>query len=90
MWDILKDKEISSYNKLEFIKFADTVFGLNLLTKDVKKEEEISSEIKELLEKRAQARKDKDFKTSDILRDELKQKGILVKDTSSGQTWEKI
>ncbi|MBT3392565.1 MAG: cysteine--tRNA ligase [Elusimicrobiaceae bacterium] len=90
VWDILKDKEISSYNKLEFIKFADTVFGLNLLTKDVKKEEEISSEIKELLEKRAQARKDKDFKTSDILRDELKQKGILVKDTSSGQTWEKI
>ena len=40
------------------------------------------------LERRAEARKSKDWATSDAIRDELAAAGILVEDTPSGQRWE--
>ncbi len=55
-----------------------------------KKEEELPEEIKELLEKRKQARLNKDWATSDAIRDELKEKGYVVKDSKEGMTVEKI
>lgn len=48
---------------------------------------ELGVEQKALLAARAQARKDKDFKKSDELRDALKAQGIVVEDTKDGQTW---
>jgi len=39
---------------------------------------------------RAKARADKQWAKSDELRDALKAKGILVKDTKDGQGWQKI
>ena len=39
---------------------------------------------------RLEARKNKDFKTSDIIRDRLTELGISLKDTSDGTKWEKI
>ena len=47
-------------------------------------------EIAELLEKRKQARENKDWAMSDQIRDELKEKGYSVKDTKEGMTVEKI
>ncbi|HQP31439.1 MAG TPA: cysteine--tRNA ligase [Deltaproteobacteria bacterium] len=47
------------------------------------------TEITELIAERAAARKAKDFKRSDEIRDMLKAKGIQLKDTPSGTTWEK-
>ena len=44
----------------------------------------------ELLEKRKQAREDKDWKIADQIRDQLKEKGYSVKDTKEGMTVEKI
>jgi cysteinyl-tRNA synthetase len=48
-----------------------------------KKQEEISSEAQVLIEKRNEARKNKDWKTSDEIREKLKSMGIIVKDTKS-------
>ncbi|HHE07648.1 MAG TPA: cysteine--tRNA ligase, partial [Chlorobaculum parvum] len=42
-----------------------------------------------LLELRKEARANKDFATSDKIRDLLLQKGIEVKDTKEGATWSK-
>jgi len=39
---------------------------------------------------RLEARKNKDFETSDIIRDRLAEMGISLKDTSEGTKWEKI
>lgn len=89
VWDILKESEISTSKKLEFVKFADGILALDLLKKETSTPVEISDEIKKLIEEREQARKDKDFKKSDDLRDQLKAKGIVIKDTANGQTWEK-
>ena len=43
-----------------------------------------------LLEKRKQARADKNWALSDEIRDNLKEKGYAVKDTKDGMTVEKI
>ncbi len=47
-------------------------------------------EIKSLMDERNQARKAKDFRRSDEIRDMLKAKGIQLKDTPEGTVWEKI
>jgi cysteinyl-tRNA synthetase len=46
--------------------------------------------VNEAIERRAAAKKAKDFATADKIRDELKEKGIIIKDTAQGVVWEKI
>jgi len=55
-----------------------------------RKSNSIDDEIETLIEKRQQARANKDFKTSDAIRDELKAKGIELKDTPQGVKWVRI
>lgn len=52
-----------------------------------KKEELLDEAIEELIAKRQQARKDKNFALADKIRDELAAKGILLKDTREGVKW---
>ena len=47
----------------------------------------LDSEIEELIEKRTAARKAKDFKTADEIRDKLKEMGIILEDTPQGVKW---
>ena len=54
------------------------------------KEKTIPENIKQLIEKRETARKEKDWKTADKLRDKLKEKGILLEDTRQGIKWKQI
>ncbi|MBI3754308.1 MAG: cysteine--tRNA ligase [Deltaproteobacteria bacterium] len=44
-------------------------------------------EIARLLQKRDAAKKKKDFKTADAVRNELERKGIILEDTPRGTTW---
>ena len=52
-----------------------------------RKTEALDSEIEELIEKRTAARKAKDFKTADEIRDKLKEMGIILEDTPQGVKW---
>jgi cysteinyl-tRNA synthetase len=52
-----------------------------------RKEELLDEAIEELIAKRQQARKDKNFALADQIRDELASKGILLKDTREGVKW---
>ena len=54
------------------------------------KEEALDSEIEELIAKRQEARKNKDFAMADQIRDELLAKGIELKDTREGVTWKRV
>ena len=47
-------------------------------------DDEIGEDIKALVEERQEARKAKDFKRADEIRDMLKERGIILKDTPQG------
>lgn len=49
----------------------------------------LDEDIEKLIEERQAARKAKDFKRADEIRDELLEKGIVLKDTREGVRWEK-
>lgn len=55
-----------------------------------KKDEILEDEILELIEKRIEARKNKNFKLADEIRDTLKEKGIVLEDTQEGVKWKHI
>ena len=54
-----------------------------------KKEELLDADIEKLIEERQAARKAKDFAKADAIRDELLEKGIILKDTREGVQWKK-
>ncbi len=52
-------------------------------------DEKTKKEIEELLARRDEAKKLKDFKTADAIREKLLDKGIKIMDTAEGTVWEK-
>lgn len=50
----------------------------------------LEEEIEALISKRQQARKDRDFALADKIRDELKDRGIVLEDTPQGVRWKMI
>lgn len=54
-----------------------------------RKENTLDSKIEALIEQRQEARKNKDWATADKIRDDLKARGIILKDTPQGVTWTK-
>ncbi|MBQ3077016.1 MAG: cysteine--tRNA ligase [Clostridia bacterium] len=53
------------------------------------KEEALDDEIETMIEQRQQARKAKDFKTADAIRDKLHEMGIVLEDTPQGVKWKR-
>ena len=51
----------------------------------MKKDDGIDPEVQKLVEERAEARKNKDWKRSDELRDQIKSMGYILEDTAAGQ-----
>lgn len=54
-----------------------------------RKSNDLDAEIEALIEKRQEARKNRDFATADKIRDDLKAQGIILKDMPQGVTWTK-
>ena len=68
--------------------FADfgSVLGISL------KEEKalLDEDVDQLIEERNEARKQRDFRRADEIRDELKNQGILLEDTPQGVRWKRM
>jgi cysteinyl-tRNA synthetase len=54
---------------------------------EIKKEQKLSKEVEALIRRREEARKAKDWKTADDIRQQLRAMGILIEDTSQGVKW---
>lgn len=79
--EVLKSNK-SNEEKLATILDFDKVLGLNL--DKVSGEDELSENIKKLVEAREKARKSKNFKESDKLREQIEKKGYIVEDSKEG------
>lgn len=72
--------------KSTFRVFVTEVLGL--LPEETGQSGIIDSLVQTIIAIRKQAREAKDFKTSDLIRDELKNIGIILKDSKEGTSWE--
>ncbi|UCD40511.1 MAG: cysteine--tRNA ligase [Candidatus Bathyarchaeota archaeon] len=64
------------------------IFGI--LEEEVAIEEKLPKEVEKLIQRREEARKGKNWKTADRLREEIKRLGYLLEDTSEGVRWRKM
>lgn len=65
----------------------ETLF--NVLGLTLEEEMLLDDEIEELIQKRIQARKDRDFQLADDIRDQLKEMNIILEDTAQGTRWKR-
>ena len=94
LFDLAKfiNTNISSDSSKEFIEKTFELYKrlydvLGLLAK--KKESQVDEDfIEEKIAERNAAKKNRDFDTADKIRDELKEMGIILKDTREGTKWE--
>lgn len=90
VWELAK-YSVKSNKIYELIMKFDSILSLDLnKVKKDNKSVEVPNEILELLEQRKKARESKDYALSDTLRDKIKEKGYIVKDTKEGQEIEKV
>ena len=89
-----KKCEKKSKQYAELLLDFDRVLGLDLKNSkkylESKEKIQIPEDIKELIEERKKAREEKNWQLSDLLRDQIKEKGYIVKDTKEGMTIDKI
>lgn len=93
IWEIIKSEK-KSKQYAELLLDFDRVLGLDLKNSkkylESKEKIQIPEDIKELIEERKKAREEKNWQLSDLLRDQIKEKGYIVKDTKEGMTIDKI
>ena len=87
----LKDISLDTLTDLKKM-FKDFIFNIFGLTDDSASENghaTLDGVMNLVIDLRAQARSNKDFATSDKIRDGLKEAGVLLKDSKEGTTWVK-
>jgi len=80
--DLLSRKEADQI--FDLLSGFDKVLGV---IGEVKKEEKLPAGAAELIQKREEARKLKDWKTADEIRIKLEAMGVVIEDTSQGLRW---
>ena len=98
LYDLLK-ADTNDATKRKLVEDFDQVLSLGLLSAADEKaseqetngaDNELTAYVEEMIAKRAQAKKEKDFAKADAIRNELLEKGIAIKDTREGVVWERV
>ncbi|NLM44496.1 MAG: cysteine--tRNA ligase [Clostridiales bacterium] len=94
IFDLVRDinSNINENSPKTIIKSAyDMFIELTSVLRIVNKEEEsLDDEIERLIEERQKARKEKNWALADKIRDDLKNRGIILEDTPQGVKWRRI
>lgn len=88
LWNCVKDESISPEIRIRLAGEMDRILGLDL--KKARIDTDIDDDIEALIKEREEARKRKDFINADRIRDELKNRNIILEDTPDGVRWRKI
>jgi cysteinyl-tRNA synthetase len=95
LFDLTKDinNNVNINSSIELCERAEALIRelgkpLGILQNQIKKD--LETEIQELIDKRQEARKNKDFALADKIRDDLKSRNIVLEDTPQGVRWKKI
>ncbi|TAK03786.1 cysteine--tRNA ligase [Patescibacteria group bacterium] len=83
LWNMVEDASLPSAAKAKSLAVFDSVFGLGLVDL-VGKAIEVPDDVHMLVQAREAARKAKDWKESDRLRDEIAVRGFAVEDGANG------
>ena len=86
LYDLLKS-DLNGKSKIYLVGDFDKVLSLNLL-KVEKLDDSLKDYIDSMIEKRNEAKKNKDFDLADKIREELLLKNIVLKDTREGTLYE--
>ena len=86
LYDVLKS-DLNNNTKLALIKSFDKVLSLDLI-KEEKYDEELISYIEDMIIKRSNAKKEGNYELADSIRNELLERGIILKDTREGTVYE--
>ena len=86
MYDVLKSS-ISNSEKIYLLKEFDKVLSLDLFKED-EIDKQLIKYIEEKIEERNIAKKNKDYSLADKIREELKEKNIVLKDTKEETLYE--
>ncbi|OGD73682.1 cysteine--tRNA ligase [Candidatus Collierbacteria bacterium RIFOXYB2_FULL_46_14] len=86
---VLKDEKLNSFEKRRLVENFDKVFGLKLAERD-EVPADIPAEVMEMVNKREEMRKTKQWAESDALRKEIEAKGYKISDFFDGVKVEKI
>ena len=87
------NSNVNEKSSLEFAKkcldeFNELTSVLNIVNK--KKDDILDEEIESLIQKRTEAKKNKEYQLADEIRQELLDKGIVLEDTRQGVKWKRI
>ncbi len=90
VWNVIRYPKKSGV-LFDLLVRMDSILGLEIADVREKEEktEEAAPEIEELINQRQQARKEKNWKLADEIRDKLKDMGIALEDTPQGVKWRK-
>ena len=91
----VKDKELEPDEILKVVRIFDAVLALHLIEEAESLHAGLEStdnaeEIERLVAERADAKKHKDFKRADEIRNSLKSRGIALEDTVNGTLWRRM
>lgn len=93
LFNMLKADDVTNNEKIKLIEDFEQVLSLGLLADDknsVDVHDDMAEYIEEMIQKRQEAKKNKDYQLADSIRAELLEKGIMLEDTRQGVNWKRI
>lgn len=91
LYDVLKDNDMNDDTKFYLVCSFDKVLSLDLCLDDnIIVDNELNDYINKMINERNLAKQNKNYSLADSIREELKNKGIIIRDTKDGTIYEII
>jgi len=91
LFNVLKADDIQNAEKIKLVEDFEQVLSLGLMKDDeIEIHDDLAEYVEEMIKKRQDAKKNKDYQLADAIRAELLDKGIALEDTRQGVNWKRI